>query len=542
VAQTAAVLGRIFEYRTLETVCSAAPLPEQIEEIEPHLAVLTYEELVRERTKDPELEYIFKHALTQEAAYEALLIRRRKELHRRAGEVLEGLYPEQRDELASALAYHFRLGESWQRAADYAMGAGAQAVKVYALREALEHYENAYRSLAKIPDAAREQLCDAILGWTFPALKLKPYQEVVVRLEEAEKIAREMGDESRLAWVLHWIGNAHVSNGFPTRGMPALFESQQLAEHLGDERLTLVATFWMTAAMVDRDPRGGLEQLDYVLKAARKYHNRELEAHVLAKKAMAHARLGEFAEAQDAVKRAQEVTRTTDSVMNGADVAIMSSQAFFDMGDVRRGLEYSRQGTEQAMSASGSECAMFGHYCTGLGNLHSHNLDEAQQEFESALELLPDFVPELQGREQVANEVRAGLAITQFFRGRTEALNDIQRTLANAEAVGDEYTGAFIAQALGEAYTQMGDFNLAKQYLDTALEYYRRNDMRPYLARVLQLLGNWYEHQGRGAEAEQARTEAHQLREELSLPPARLLSSSQFDPDESQPAGLADSP
>ena len=541
VAQTAAVLGRIFEYRTLTTVCgAAAPPPERIEDIEPHLGVLTYEELVRERVHDPELEYIFKHALTQEAAYEALLIRRRKELHRRAGEVLEGLF-QGRDELASVLAHHFLLGEEWQRAADYEMRAGEQALKVYALREALEHYENAYRASTKIPEPSPEQLCDAILGWTFPALKVKPYQEVVERLGEAEKIARKLGDESRLAWVLHWISNAYISNGFPTRGMPALFESHQLAERLGDERLTLIATFWMTASMIDRDPRGGLEQLEYVLEASRKYHNRELEAHALAKKAMAHARLGEFEEAKDAVMRSQEVTRTTDSLMNGADVAIMSSQAFFDMGDVRRGLEYSRRGTEQAMSASGSECAMYGHYCSGLGNLRSRNLDEAQEEFESALELLPDFVPELQGRQQVANEVRAGLAITQFFKGRTEAIDDIKRTLANAEAVGDEYTGAFIAQALGEAYTQLGDFELAKQYLDTALDYYRRNDMRPYLARVLQLLGNWYEHQGRGAEAEQARTEAHQLMEELSLPPVRLLSSSpRFDPDEPQPAGSAD--
>jgi predicted ATPase len=109
VAQTAAVLGRIFEYRTLKTVCAAAPPPEQIEDVEPHLGVLTYEELVRERTNHPELEYIFKHALTQEAAYEALLIRHRKEIHRRAGEVLERLF-QGRTELASALAYHFRLG------------------------------------------------------------------------------------------------------------------------------------------------------------------------------------------------------------------------------------------------------------------------------------------------------------------------------------------------------------------------------------------------------------------------------------------------
>src|SRR5215216_3287685 len=94
VAQTAAVLGRIFAQRALMATCTAAPPPEQIEDVEPHLGVLTYEELVRERVHDPELEYIFKHALTQEAAYELLLIRRRKELHRRVGEVLERLYPD----------------------------------------------------------------------------------------------------------------------------------------------------------------------------------------------------------------------------------------------------------------------------------------------------------------------------------------------------------------------------------------------------------------------------------------------------------------
>jgi tetratricopeptide (TPR) repeat protein len=413
-------------------------------------------------------------------------------------------------------------------------------VKVYALREALEYYENAYRALTKIPDASPEQLCDAILGWTFPALKLKPYQEVVDRLEEAEKIARELGDESRLAWVLHWIGNAYISNGFPTRGMPALFESHQLAERLGDERLTLVASFWMTAAMIDRDPRGGLEQLEYVLEAARKYHNRELEAHALAKKAMAHARLGEFAEAQDAVKRAREVTRTTDSVMNGADVELMSSQAFLDMGDLQRGLEYSRRGTEQAMSASGLECAMYGHYCTGLGNLHSRDLGEAQRAFESALKLLPDFVPELQGREQVANEVHAGLAITQFFSGRTEAINDMESTLANAEAVGDEYTVAFIAQALGEGYTQLGDFERAEQHFDTALDYYRRNDMKPYVARVLKSSAKLHEAQGHDAEAERDLAEAGRLMEKLSLPPVRPPGNLQLDADKSQPAGPVD--
>jgi len=540
VAQTAAVLGRIFAQRALTATCAAAPPPERIEDIEPHLGVLTYEELVRERVHDPELEYIFKHALTQEAAYDLLLLRRRKELHRRAGEVLERLYPEQRGELASALAYHFRLGEEWQRAADYAMQAGAKAVKVYAMSEALAYYDNAYDALTKIHDASPEQLCDAILGWTPAALKLKPYQEVVNRLEEAEKIARELDDEARLARVLHWIANAYISNGFPTRGMPALFESYQLAERLGDERLTVVATFWMTAGMIDRDPRGGLEQMEYVVEAARKYHRYDLEAHALAKQAMAHARLGEFAEAREAVERASEASRKTDSVVNGADVALGSSLALFDMGDVGRGLEYSQRGTEQALSGYGLECAMYGHYCTGLGNLHKRNLAEAQRAFESALTLLTDNLFELQGSETVANEVRAGLAIARFLGGDTEAIDDMKRTLANAEAIGDDYTAAFVAQALGEGYSQLGDFERAKQYLDAALDYYRRNDMRPYLARVLQSLAYWYEQQGRGAEAERERAEVRRLIEELSLPPVHPLGSLSLAPDEPRPDEPAD--
>ncbi|HSK82885.1 MAG TPA: hypothetical protein VK902_05690, partial [Rubrobacter sp.] len=420
---------------------------------------------------------------------------------------------------------HFRLAEDWVRAADYAMQAGAQAVKVYAMSEALAHYDNAIEALKRLPDAPPERLCDAILGWTPAALKLKPYGEVLDRLKEAEEIARELGDQARLARVLHWIANAYISNGFPTLGMPALFESYQLAERLGDERLTLVATFWMTADMIDRNPRGGLEQLEYVIEAAHKYRNREVEAHALTKKAMAHARLGEFAEAQEAVERAFEASRKTDSVVNGADVALGSSLAFLDMGDVSRGLEYSQRGTEQALSAQGLECAMYGHYCTGLGNLHSRNLTEAKRAFESALKLLTDNLSELQGSEVVANEVRAGLAIARFFAGDSEAIDDMKRALTNAEAVGDDYTVAFVAQTLGEGYTQLRDFEKAKQYLDTALDYYRRNDMRPYLARTLRSLVYWYEQQGRIAEAEQARAEAQRLMEELSLPPMHPLSS-----------------
>jgi tetratricopeptide (TPR) repeat protein len=364
---------------------------------------------------------------------------------------------------------------------------------------------------------------------------------VVERLKEAEKIARELEDEARLVQILHWIANAYISNGFPGRGMPALFESYQLAEQLGDERLSLEPTFWMTMGMIDRDPRGGMEQMDNVIEEARKYRRWEIEAHALATKANAHARLGEFEEALDAIERAHEEVRKTDSLVKQADVALHSSQAFFDMGDVERGLEYSQRGTQKALTAHGLECAAAGYYATGLGNLQARNLKEAQRAFEAALKLRTDNLPEFQGgSEQLVNRVHAGLAVARYFGGDIEAIKDMERTLANAVAVGDDYTVAFIAQALGEAYTRLGDFERAERHLNTALDYYRRNDMRPYLARALQSLAYWYEQQDRDGEAEQVRTEARRLVEELPSPPVRPINGLSLAPNEPPSASSAE--
>jgi tetratricopeptide (TPR) repeat protein len=183
---------------------------------------------------------------------------------------------------------------------------------------------------------------------------------------------------------------------------------------------------------------------------------------------------------------------------------------------------------------------MYGHYCTGLGNLHSRNPAEAQRAFESALKLLTDHLSELQHSEVLANEVRAGLAVARFLGGDEGAINDMESSLENADAVGDDYTFAFIAQALGEGYTQLGDFERAERRLDDALDYYRRNEMKPYVARALQSSARLHQAQGQDAEAERELAEAGRLMEELSLPPVRPLGNLQLDADDPQPAGPAD--
>jgi tetratricopeptide (TPR) repeat protein len=140
----------------------------------------------------------------------------------------------------------------------------------------------------------------------------------------------------------------------------------------------------------------------------------------------------------------------------------------------------------------------------------------------------------------IVNEVRAGLAIARFLGGDTGAINDMESALANADAVGDDYNVAFIAQTLSEGYTQLGDFERAEQHLDAALDYYRRNDMKPYVARALQSSAKLHEAQGHIAEAERDLAEAGRLMEELSLPPFRPSGNLQLDADGPQLAGPAD--
>jgi ABC-type oligopeptide transport system substrate-binding subunit len=135
--QMAAVIGKSFLYRILETISEAEM------QLDTHLSQLQRVDLVREKARIPELEYIFKHALTQEAAYNSLLHERRRVFHLKVGEALEELFPDRLDEFSGLMAYHFEAAETHEKAVDYLQRAGDQARLAYAHREAIDFYERA---------------------------------------------------------------------------------------------------------------------------------------------------------------------------------------------------------------------------------------------------------------------------------------------------------------------------------------------------------------------------------------------------------------
>jgi class 3 adenylate cyclase/tetratricopeptide (TPR) repeat protein len=137
VLRVASVIGRTFYRRLLGAMADADGT------VDVHLEELEWLDLIRKRHHLPEPEYAFKHALTQEATYGGILLRRRRELHRLAGQAIEALFADRLEEFYSLLAYHFGQGELWAKAHEYLLKAGDQAAKLAADTEALTHYERA---------------------------------------------------------------------------------------------------------------------------------------------------------------------------------------------------------------------------------------------------------------------------------------------------------------------------------------------------------------------------------------------------------------
>src|ERR1700720_3869126 len=96
-------------------------------QLEPMLADLRADEFIYVQPTAIGIEYVFKHALTQEVAYNSLLIERRKQLHERAGEALEAVFADQVDDHLTQLAHHYGHSDNLDKAIEYLGRAGRQA-------------------------------------------------------------------------------------------------------------------------------------------------------------------------------------------------------------------------------------------------------------------------------------------------------------------------------------------------------------------------------------------------------------------------------
>jgi tetratricopeptide (TPR) repeat protein len=153
--------------------------------------------LIQLAVAQPEIEYLFRHALLQDTAYDTLVRTERQRLHRAAGQALEGLYPDRLDEMAGVLAHHFAEAGDRQQAAEYSRRAAKRAVETYAYGEALRHLQLALDltqddRLAELRLAVLEDLADLYRLVRDGSQAIPLYQQALdlhERLGQADRMA-----------------------------------------------------------------------------------------------------------------------------------------------------------------------------------------------------------------------------------------------------------------------------------------------------------------------------------------------------------------
>ena len=190
ILREASVIGREFLYDLVNRVSDASgPLDEA-------LAGLEAADLIREKSHDEYLEYIFKHALTQEVAYEGLLKSERRALHRRVGEAMESLLANRIGEYAETLAYHFHRSGDVDKAASYAVAAGKRAFHRNALDDAQAHFQSGYNLLEGVTRTPSQDrlLVELLVEWAEVLLYDLKQREAGRLLEKHWDLAKRLDD------------------------------------------------------------------------------------------------------------------------------------------------------------------------------------------------------------------------------------------------------------------------------------------------------------------------------------------------------------
>jgi class 3 adenylate cyclase/tetratricopeptide (TPR) repeat protein len=214
-----------------DTPPSRAPLHSSVKEIELNrlLQHLQLAEFIYEQPATDDVEYTFKHALTQEVTYKSVLMERRKLLHEKVGAAIEALFAQSINDHLGQLAHHYGRSSNVDKAVEYLDRAGQQAKIRGAFKEAELYFKNAIGALSAKPETSERIKREFNLQWAlWQALSFTRGAGTVETVRVAKRL-REMTEK---------IDNPEqVINALAAAWNVALFENdmtgqQQIAEEL----------------------------------------------------------------------------------------------------------------------------------------------------------------------------------------------------------------------------------------------------------------------------------------------------------------------
>jgi len=222
--QTLSVIGKEFPFGLLRKVTGYAE-----EELYRLLSRVQAGEFIYEQPAFPEPEYTFKHALTQEVAYNSLLIERRKLLHERTGQAIEDLYLSGLAVHYGELAHHYSHTDNTTKAVEYLRLAGQQAVSRSAYSEAISHLTKGLELVKALHQPSernqQELLLQTDLGQALMATKSFAAPEAEHAYVRARELCTQVGEAPQLLPVLAGLCIFHMARA-------ELNKTRELAEQL----------------------------------------------------------------------------------------------------------------------------------------------------------------------------------------------------------------------------------------------------------------------------------------------------------------------
>jgi class 3 adenylate cyclase/tetratricopeptide (TPR) repeat protein len=230
VLQTASVIGRTFDFEDLLHIAELEP-----SDLARTLDAIVASGVLFQRGFAPDATYVFKHSLIRDAAYDSLLVRTRREIHRKLAEALDrkGRCPPE------LVGFHFSAAGLPDQAYAHLLVAGRAAHDEGALKESLAHFESAGAELKKTAPGElrneRELQLQIARGAVLLAVKGYGALEVRMAYERAMELADTIED-SDASYATLWGLSAYFTVAGPA----------DLAREVADRT--------MTSAAAARDP------------------------------------------------------------------------------------------------------------------------------------------------------------------------------------------------------------------------------------------------------------------------------------------------
>jgi class 3 adenylate cyclase/tetratricopeptide (TPR) repeat protein len=444
ILQEASVIGRAFFYEILKKVT------ELEERVDRGLSTLERLDLIRTRSLQPDLEYMFKHPLTQEVVYNGLLKKERQDIHEQVAQVMERLFKDRLSEFYETLAYHFSLGRSVNKAVEYLVKAGEKSLARYAVEEAHEHYKKAYDILGPKENKTEEEkklLVDMLNSWGYVYYYLGDIKAFINLFDSHKVLVESLDDKARLGMFYAWLGIANFMAGQQKDSYDYLRNALELGESSGAQKVVGYACAWLPWACRD---------------------------------------LGLFDEGITYGKRAQEIAESfpSDQYLFFKSLAGMCF-IYSAQGNTRKLFEGAKRLLDYGEKTSNSRSKVLGHWMNAFGHLGTGDMALSQKESEEAtLAALDPFYSQFP---------KITLGLSYFFDGEFQKAEEICGSLLDfCEKRGIGMMSILTQMLICPVLVAKGHIKEGLRKLEETQEVLLKNHMKVGYAQSENILGMVY--------------------------------------------------